>query len=177
MQHDPPDTQDRFIASDRRPDLVAAESWDWNALRDEAMRVAGRFVRSRADAEEVVQEALIRAWRNRGRCRTPGQPVPWLREITRNEALRLRGRARAELSIEERREHDGGVASPDDLVAALDLHAALRALSEEDRSLMLLRYGADLTQPQVAFALGMPEGTAKVRLHRLRRRLRGALKD
>lgn len=51
----------------------------------------------------------------------------------------------------------------------------MRDLSPEDRRLLQLRYVADLTQSAVAEQLGMPEGTTKVRLHRLRKRLRHRL--
>ena len=48
----------------------------------------------RADAEEAVQEALVRAWLRRDACRSPEAPLPWLLEITRNEARRVLGRRR-----------------------------------------------------------------------------------
>jgi RNA polymerase sigma-70 factor (ECF subfamily) len=51
----------------------------------------------------------------------------------------------------------------------------LGGLSADDRRLLELRYRDDLTQPLVAQQLGIPEGTVKVRLHRLRTRLRVAL--
>jgi len=56
-----------------------------------------------------------------------------------------------------------------------DVRAAVAALDHADRVLLLLRYWADLTQPEVARATSLPEGTVKVRLHRARQRLRVAL--
>jgi RNA polymerase sigma factor (sigma-70 family) len=53
----------------------------------------------------------------------------------------------------------------------LDVAVALRELSPLDRRLVGLRYGADMTQPEIAELLGIPEGTVKVRLHRARRAL------
>ena len=58
---------------------------------------------------------------------------------------------------------------------AIDVRRALAELSEGDRRLLLARYWADMTQREVADLLGMPDGTAKVRLHRLRARLRPTL--
>jgi RNA polymerase sigma-70 factor, ECF subfamily len=52
--------------------------------------------------------------------------------------------------------------------ASTAARAALAELGPDDRSLLKMRYGEDLTQPAVADALGLPEGTVKVRLHRLR---------
>ena len=57
----------------------------------------------------------------------------------------------------------------------VDIDRVLEDLSTDDRRLLELRYTDDLTQPAVAVALGIPEGTVKVRLHRLRSRLRVAL--
>ena len=76
-----------------------------------------------------------------------------------------------------------GVAGGEPVVAAtdaavalvVDVRRALAKLSESDRQLLLARYWGDLSQHEVASLLGLPDGTAKVRLHRLRARLRAAL--
>jgi RNA polymerase sigma-70 factor (ECF subfamily) len=120
-----------------------------------------------------VQNALLRAWRSSDSCRTPEAPLAWLLQITRNEALRiLRQNATARASEElagEPAEDDSGMASA---AGRVDLGRALAGLTNDDRRLLELRYTDDLTQPAVAAALGIPEGTVKVRLHRLRSQLR-----
>jgi RNA polymerase sigma-70 factor (ECF subfamily) len=60
-------------------------------------------------------------------------------------------------------------------VERADLHAALSRLDERDRQLVQLRYQEDLTQEAIAKRLGIPEGTVKVRLHRVRDKLRQAM--
>lgn len=134
------------------------------------------MLHSRAEAEDAVQNAFLRAWRNSHSCRTPEAPLPWLLQITRNEALRIvrqnaRIRAPQELGAEPL-EEDPGMASA---AGRVDLDRALADLSQDDRRLLQLRYHDDLTQPAVAAVLGIPEGTVKVRLHRLRSQLRVAL--
>jgi RNA polymerase sigma factor (sigma-70 family) len=62
-------------------------------------------------------------------------------------------------------------------VERADLHAAIACLDERDRQLLLLRYGEDLTQQAIARRLGLPDGTVKVRLHRLRHKLRKAMRE
>jgi RNA polymerase sigma factor (sigma-70 family) len=57
-------------------------------------------------------------------------------------------------------------------VERADLHAALNRLDERDRLLIELRYTEDLTQEAIASRLGIPDGTVKVRLHRVRHKLR-----
>jgi len=131
----------------------------------------------RADAEEAVQEALVRAWLRRDACRSPEAPLPWLLEITRNEARRLLDREARRGSLEL---VDGATHEDDALAgtaARVTVQQALRALAERDRCVLHLRYAEDLTQVEVARRLGLPEGTVKVRLHRARRRLRRALGD
>lgn len=131
----------------------------------------------RADAEEAVQEAFVRAWRGRHRCRSPEAPLPWLLEITRNEARRVARREALRLSLEL---SDSAPSEDEELAGTavrLTVEQALRRLADRDQRVLLMRYADDLTQGEVARRLGVPEGTVKVRLHRARRRLRFLLAD
>ena len=151
-------------------------------MRAVAVREARRFLLGAHDVDEVVQEALVRAWRRRAACRGEDR-VPWMRQIARNEALRLleRRRRRSEFELLDDETLLGGM--PDDdavqqqegMLLRMVVERALGRLSVADRQLLALRYERDLTQPEVARMLGIPEGTVKIRLHRLRGRLRKAL--
>jgi RNA polymerase sigma-70 factor (ECF subfamily) len=149
------------------------------------VREATRILGNRDDAEEAVQEALMRAWRKRSACRTPTAPLPWLLQITRNEAMRLAARrSRRQASEVPDAEPDAVPAEPPTVESALDralttlaTEQALSVLGPDERKLIRLRYEEDLTQGQVAAALGVPEGTVKVRLHRVRARLRDVAGD
>jgi RNA polymerase sigma-70 factor (ECF subfamily) len=135
-------------------------------------------VRDAGAAEDVTQEALLRAWRGRGACAAPDRPLPWMLAITRNEALRFRARPHLvhELTALDRAEEAHAPAPRAESIAArLDVRSAVNRLTEPDRLLLRLRYEADLTQSQIAARLGIPEGTVKIRLHRLRARLRAEL--
>jgi RNA polymerase sigma-70 factor (ECF subfamily) len=95
--------------------------------------------------------------------------------ITRREAWRLRPRG-VQLDLDGA--GYGERASFDDaerIVERLDVQAAIAGLDKEQRHLLHLRYAEDLAQRSVAQRLGIPEGTAKVRLHRARSRLRALL--
>ena len=133
------------------------------------------------DAEEAAQEALIRAWRRRDSCRTPEAPVPWMMQIARNEALRaLEGRDRRRAREDLEPDAEAAPAEDPDLegvVGCVTVEQALSGLSEEERTLVNMRYVDDLSQPEIARLLAIPEGTVKVRLHRIRKRLRSELKD
>lgn len=146
-------------------------------MRKRAVALACHYSIDPAEAEDAVQEALVRAWRKRTELEDPQRLWPWLARIVINEALRIRSRRRpepvAEPAWEEGREDDGLVSAP----ARIDLSRGLEALEEEERALLRLRYELDLTQAVIAERLGCPEGTVKVRLHRARARLRRALQE
>jgi RNA polymerase sigma-70 factor, ECF subfamily len=157
-----------------------ARGWDWAGLRSRCLREARRLL-PRTEAEEAVQEALIRAWTRRHACRTPESPLPWVLEITRNEARRLlrhaarrRHRTQLEAVPSEPEIEDDALTGTTTRVM---VEQALARLEDADRRVLRLRYADDLTQAEVARRLGVPEGTVKVRLHRARRRLRGMLDD
>lgn len=140
------------------------------------------MLRHSDDAEEAVQEALVRAWRRRDSCQSPDAPLPWMLQITRNEAFRMReGRQRRDARETADEEAGESVPARDDrleeVIGAIAVQQLLWSLEKEDRALVWLRYMQDLTQPDVARLLDLPEGTVKVRLHRIRGKLREALKD
>ncbi len=151
-------------------------------MRGVAVREARRYLGAAHDVDEVVQEALVRAWRRRGTCRGEDR-MPWMRQIARNEALRLleRRRRRSEFELLDDETLLAGVADEDALqeqegmLLRMEVEQVVGCLSVADRQLLALRYERDLTQPEVARMLGIPEGTVKIRLHRLRGRLRKAL--
>jgi len=153
---------------------------DWLRLRQFCFREAQRVLRNREDAEEAAQEALLRAWRHRASRRSEAW-LPWVRIIARNEALRIaeqRARsAQRELHEEVDAPDRAGALALESVVDSLSVRAALGPLHDRDRALLRLRYEEDLTNPEIARRLGMPEGTVKVRLHRLRTRLKAGLEQ
>ena len=159
--------------------MAASSHWDWLTLRAQCAREARRFLRDPNDAEDVVQEAMTRAWRKRESCRTPGAPLGWVLQITRNEALRHLQRRSTEPVVALGLPSDDvqpAVDCPSDRLALkLDVRRALAHLAPHERALLQLRYSEDLAQNRIAGLLETPEGTIKVRLHRLRKKLRSRL--
>jgi RNA polymerase sigma-70 factor (ECF subfamily) len=160
--------------------VQAPASIDWGAFRRRCLSEARRYVGD--GAEDVVQEALLRAWRHWDACSTPHAPLPWLLAITRREAWRWRARANGRPAPAAgdddpfaRLPDAGGWAGDETSVERLAVQAAFAELRAEERRLLRLRYGQDLTQQQIAERLAVPEGTVKVRLHRLRATLRRQL--
>src|SRR3954452_9027452 len=80
---------------------VSSTSWDWSEMRDFCFSQAMRVVGNPETADDAAQEAVMRAWRHRDRCRQPGEPFGWLRRIARNEAVRAAGRRPNEVLVDE----------------------------------------------------------------------------
>jgi RNA polymerase sigma factor (sigma-70 family) len=148
--------------------------WDWGRVRDVCLRETRRVLGNASPAaDDAAQDATIRAWRPRGRCRTPSRPEPWVATIARREALRVLAQ-RSELSsgsheIADTRQDLG------DLAGSLDVRRAVRAMDSQDRRLLVGHYWQDLSNSELAMQLGLAEVTVRVRLHRLRRQLRDIL--
>ena len=149
--------------------------WDWDQARRICLAEARGVLGQGAHAEDAAQEAVLRAWRQRKSCRSPGNPRPWLRRIARNEALRY-GARRVEPSLEltVHPTVDGGAEAVIDCAAIRDLVERLAAV---DRRLLFLQYWADVPVKDIAARLQMPEGTVKIRLHRARAVLRQMIED
>ena len=134
-----------------------------------------RYASNTSEAEDIAQEALLRAWRRRSTLREAGSRKQWLAAIVRNEAFRYYSRPRPDPTDEvEGLRSAARTRSVGSTVDRADLQAALEGLSERERVLLSLRYEEDLTQPAIAARLGIPEGTVKVQLHRARLKLRRA---
>jgi RNA polymerase sigma-70 factor (ECF subfamily) len=151
-------------------------SWATPDARLRCLQEAERFL-PRAEAEDAVQEALLRAWRKPPRWVPPGGLVPWLVAITRNEALRLRARPHIARSAPLAISYDqpANDENLEQLPLRLDVQGAVASLSREERTLLEMRYAQDLTSPAMAERLGIAEGTVRQRLKRLRTRLRPSL--
>jgi RNA polymerase sigma-70 factor (ECF subfamily) len=148
--------------------------WDWKIVRALCLRETRRVLGTSSAADDAAQEATIRAWRHRGRCRTPARPDPWIATIARREAFRTLS-LRNEQSLDEHLDIADTRQHATELVEALDLRRAVRTLDGPDRRLLIGHYWQDLSNSELALELGIAESTVRVRLHRLRRRLRQTL--
>ena len=144
---------------------------------DDLLRTAYLIVWDEAEAEDLVQECLLKVARRWPRIRRMEQPRAYARRILVNLALDgARGRARRRGELEA-----GPAASPIavDPLPALDTRAelleALGQLPARQRAVLVLRYFNDLTEAQVAEVLGCSPGTVKSSASRGLARLREAL--
>ncbi len=142
-----------------------------------------RIVRERADAEEVVQETFLRAWRNLAGFQFDAALFTWLYRIAVNAAVDLAKRRRRQATAsldagdgsfaENLPSHGPPPAAGSQRTEALAwVRAAVDALPEPFRSILVLREFGDLSYDQLAEVLKVPKGTVESRLFRARMRMR-----
>ena len=139
-------------------------------VRGAMLRLANLKLPARQDAEDVVQEACLKAFRSLETLSEPERFQAWIIQITRNQIRDFyRARYRREALLEQAR--PGNLAHP---VHRADVSEALDALNAPDRELLSRFYLRDESVAQIACRLGVPEGTVKSRLHAARGRFRDA---
>ena len=141
-------------------------------------RVAVAIVRDASLAEDVVQEATIRAWDNRDSFRGEGPIRSWLLRITHNVAVSSLRRSRED-PWDPQKIPDQGVIGPEQrFLDRNDFEAVvsrLESLDELSRSILALRASLEMSYQEIADTLGISLGQVKIRLLRARRTLAVAL--
>jgi RNA polymerase sigma-70 factor, ECF subfamily len=170
---------EELVERARNGDVTAYEQLV-RMYQDLAARTAYVITGVAADAQDAAQEAFVKAYYSLGRFR-PGAPFrPWLLRIVANEAINRRRSATRQaglaLRAAEGRLQDDAVPSPEGAALAQDergrLVAAMNHLRPEDRLVIAYRYWFDLSETEMADALGCARGTVKSRLYRALARLR-----
>ncbi|MBM7086152.1 RNA polymerase sigma factor [Micromonospora humidisoli] len=149
------------------------------AVRPEVLRLCGRLLPHREDAEEACQDALLAVARGIGRFEGRSSFHTWLYRLTANRARSTYRTLRRRWQVEA-----GGVPLPDppdprrtSVVAGtrLDLLDALDAVRPEAAEALTLRDLLGLSYREIATLLDLPEGTVKSRVHQARRQVRERL--
>ena len=150
-------------------------------------RLAFRLAGSRADAEDLFQELLVRAYGRLDDLVAIDEPGSWLSRVMYNlfiDERRRFGRTRLHVVEEGFLAGEGieGMAGRENPVHDQERHeklrqlgAALAQLSDEHRVVVLLHDTEGYTISEIQDVIGIPEGTVKSRLHRARARLREIL--
>jgi RNA polymerase sigma-70 factor (ECF subfamily) len=143
------------------------------------------LVRDPAEAEDLTQEALLRAYRSFASLRDPASLTSWLYRIATHAAVdRLRQRARrAPLQVEDDLDTldvpEADAPSLLQLVEQREMSACVQryldGLNDAYRAVILLHDLHGLTGPEIAAAIGVSLPNVKIRLHRARTKLRAAL--
>jgi RNA polymerase sigma-70 factor, ECF subfamily len=133
-------------------------------------------------AEDIVQEALIRALQQAEQLREEASMFPWLVRIALRVGLDYRRKVRREMLTDQIREEAAAEeASPDHRVSAAEdssrVRAALAELKPAQRQLVVLRYFASLSVAELAEVFGKSEPAIRKDLQRARERVKKMLGD
>jgi RNA polymerase sigma-70 factor, ECF subfamily len=146
------------------------------ARADAAARL---ILRDRHWAEDAVQDAYLRAWRDLRALREPERFDAWLYRLVANacyDQLRRRRRRVIEVDVAVIAEPE----APDPFAGGTvrdQIEQALNSLSADERAVVVLHHYLGLTLPEAAPILGVPLGTAKSRLSRAVHAMRAALDE
>lgn len=174
-----------------RPKALSPENFWQDAARYEHMlyRAAFQYTGNRFDAEDLVQETLLAAFRNLNQLRDPLKLKRWLFVILRNHFLKRTGRRRGrpDQEYDDRIDYDyidqleifaareNALQSLERQATAEEIHHGLNRLPERYRSVLILYYLEEFSYQEIADMLEIPLGTVMSRLSRGKQRLKSAM--
>ena len=193
-RHENPAPVSRWVIDESASDgelVVAAVAGSTEAFatlvrrhQSPAHRVAFLVSGSASEADDVTQDAFVKAYLNLHRFRSDAPFRPWLLSIVGNEAKNRRRAAGRRTHYESKVRHridEPSAERPEHAALASVTHDALLAtvneLPERERLVVGLRYFVELSEEETAQALRIPKGTVKSRTSRALRRLRTQMED
>jgi RNA polymerase sigma-70 factor, ECF subfamily len=145
----------------------------FESMRPDLLRFALWLTRDRALAEDVVQEALLRAWRSREALQDPSCSRAWLLTIVRREHARLYERKRLELvCLNDALEHESGALLSRDDSEITALRSAIMQLPIEYREPLIMQVLGGFSVDEIARELSLSTSAVLTRLFRARNKLR-----
>ena len=165
------DVVDRVLAGDTQAFAVIVQRWQGPLIN-----MAWRYCRDRSRAEEMAQEALIRAWRGLRQWRRESSFSTWLFSVAANVyRTELKRIPAGGISLDQATEPSSPFKQDSELDGAARDEAVRRAvlaLPEKYREPTILFYFHEMDLAAAAATMGLPEGTMKARLSRARALLR-----
>ncbi|MEA2676896.1 MAG: hypothetical protein QOJ81_1037 [Chloroflexota bacterium] len=165
---------------EREPDSIARQAFVRLADRElhRAYRLAGLILGNAHDAEDATQDALVRAWAASSSLHSWDDFQAWFDRILVNLCRDRLRRRRLVSFVPMAGEYD----KPDGdqfqrVIAQDELLRAMSVLDADLRTVVVLRYWADLTVDAIAQRVGVPSGTVKSRLNRALGLMRDAVLD
>lgn len=159
--------------------MDADEEFRWLFVNDyqSVVRTTYLVLHDHARAEEIAQDAFVQLLRHWSKVSQYDSPSAWLRRVAIRLAVKESKRDQRRLVL-TRRDHEtpGPASTPDLPEVDEELIGAIRTLSPQQRSVLVLFYYEDRPMDQIADIIGCTAATGWVHLHKARKRL-GALLD
>jgi RNA polymerase sigma-70 factor (ECF subfamily) len=145
-------------------------------LRPDLVRFAFWLARDRALAEDVVQEAMLRAWKALDSLDDDARAKQWMLTIVRREHARTWERKRLEVTdIDALVEAEADALATEDDAAVSEMREALFRLEEDYREPLVMQVMLGYTTDEIATEMGLGRGAVLTRLFRARQKLRAAM--
>lgn len=144
-------------------------------LEDVLFHISYGILQNAQDCEDIIQEAILKAYENRGQLKQPQYFKTWLVRIVINESYSFLRKRKKELPLSEavaERNTDATAFIKEDY---LELHESMKLLAEKDRICVQLYYMEGYSVKEIAQVFHIPEGTVKSRLNRARKQLKSSL--
>lgn len=168
-------TRDVAIRRADRGGLPSFETF-YEEMWSSIVAIARPFTTDTAGAEDLAQEALMKAYRRWDQVSRYDSPHAWVRRVLINRATSLRRRWGAELRMLERM-GPTQVAQPDLSPETDELWDEVRRLPRRQQQAVALHYVGQLSMLEIADVMGCSTGAVKTHLHRARATLRRRLTD
>jgi RNA polymerase sigma-70 factor, ECF subfamily len=151
----------------------------YTLLVDDLYRYVRGQIHDDGQAEDIVAEAFLRAWRFIPRYRSGSNSLrPWIFAIARNQVRDAwRQEHHRPTTLQEDVAEEPEEAEPDEQETAQTLRRALRALTDDQRDVVLLRYFGGKSHSEIARLVGKREGAIRATLVRALRRMRREIDD
>lgn len=163
-------SDDRGTDRQRRFDALCA------TLRPDLVRFAFWLARDRALAEDVVQEALLRAWKSLDTLTDEAKAKQWMLTIVRREHARTWERKRLQTEdLDALVQAEAPVLASDDEAALTEMREALFRLDDDYREPLVLQVMMGYSTNEIAGHMGLTQGAVLTRLFRARQKLRAAM--
>jgi RNA polymerase sigma-70 factor (ECF subfamily) len=163
-----------------KADLVRRQRFDQivSVYHQDMYRYAAWLCRDKAIAEDVVQEAMLRAWKSLEALRDDAAAKPWLLTIVRRENARYFERKRLEtVDIDNLTASQAALLAeqPDDDLG--DMRQAIYSLDDDYREPLVLQVMMGYSTNEIAETMELKQGAVLTRLHRARAKLREAMEE
>ncbi len=162
----------------RNADLQRRQRFDRvvSVLHKDLYRYAAWLCRDPGIAEEVVQEALLRAWKSLDALREDGAAKSWLLTIVRRENARYFERKRLEtVDIDNLTPSQSAMLAETEDPNVADMRQAMYQLEDDYREPLVLQVLLGHTTREIAELIGIKQGAVLTRLHRARIKLKEAV--